>query len=175
MNQDLKNALSEFSKENMISFMKSNPDIFEEAIELAMADIYPFSWRCAWLLNNIMSENDKRFKPYIKRIIKIIPDKSDGHQRELLKILQKLKIEEKFEGELFDICINIWEKIHKQPSIRITAFRMILNIADNHPELFNEISYIAQPHYLVTLSPGIKNSIHKMIEEKKLNAKKMNY
>jgi hypothetical protein len=170
MNQDLKNALSEFNKQSMISFLKSTPDIFEEAIELSLADVYPYSWRAAWLLNHMIDENDKRFRPYIKRIIKILPDKADGHQRELLKILQKFEIEERYEGKLFDICFGIWEKIHKQPSIRITAFKTILKIADKHPELLNEISFIAQPHYLESLSPGIKNSVYRMIEEKKIHS-----
>ncbi|MFO7922173.1 MAG: hypothetical protein R6U58_00595, partial [Bacteroidales bacterium] len=69
------------------------------------------------------------------------------------------------EGCLFDLCITIWEKIHYRPSVRWHAFNTIVGIAKRHPYLFNEINFLTEDHYLDTLSPGIKNSIDRMIRE----------
>ncbi|MBU1095679.1 MAG: hypothetical protein KKB34_04285 [Bacteroidetes bacterium] len=165
MESELENILITSYKDQMILFLKSNPQYFDEAIKLAISDNQPFAWRSAWLLWSCMEENDKRIKKHIKSIVKSITTKKDGHQRELLKILYNLEIEEKYEGILFGTCLNIWEEINKSPSVRFTALKFILKIIKNHPELLEEIVFLMQDHYLESLSPGIKRSIERMMKD----------
>ena len=113
MESKLEEKLISSYKDEMISFLKSHPEYFNEAIELAISDKQPFSWRAAFLLCSCMEENDKRIQKYIKSIVNSIKDKKDGHQRELLKVLYKMEIDEKFEGRIFDICMRLWEQISK--------------------------------------------------------------
>ena len=112
----------------MILFLKSNPEYFDEAIQLALSNNQLYSWRAAFLLWGCMEENDKRIQKHINSIVNCIPKKRDGHQRELLKILYKMKINEKFEGQIFDICMNLWEQINKSSSVRMTAFKFVFKI-----------------------------------------------
>jgi hypothetical protein len=161
----LENKLMTLYKDEMISFLKENPEHFDEAIQLSITDKQPYSWRAAFLIWGCMEENDARIRKQILPIIKCIKDKKDGHQRELLKILYKMEIDKKYEGRIFDICMNLWEQIDKTPSIRSTALKFILKIAKKYPELLNEIAFLTQDHFLETLSPGVKNSVRKMMEE----------
>lgn len=156
-------------KDEMVYFLKSNPQYFNEAIDLAISNKQPFAWRSAFLIFDCMEVNDKRVKKNIKTIVASIKDKKDGHQRELLKVLYKMEISEKYEGILFNICIDLWEQINKSPSVRVTALKFIFKLIKKHPELFDEIKYLLQDHYLETLSPGVKYSVEKMIQE--LNGK----
>ena len=149
----------------MISFMENHPEYFEEAIELAIADKQPYSWRAAWLLWSCMNENDKRIKKYIKKIVDTLKTKNDGHQRELIKILLKMELEDEYESILFDHCMNIWEQISKAPSVRFNAFKFIIKITKKHPELIKEISFLTQDHYLDSLSPGAKHSVLKLMKK----------
>ena len=164
MESKLEERLISSYKNEMISFLKSHPEYFNEAIELAISDKQPFSWRAAFLLWSCMEENDKRIQKYIKSIVNCIQDKKDGHQRELLKILYKMEIDEKYEGQIFDICIKLWEQISKDPSVRITALKFIIKISKKHQELLEEIIFLTQDQYLETLSPGVKRSIEKMLQ-----------
>jgi hypothetical protein len=161
----LENKLMTLYKDEMISFLKENPEHFDEAIQLSITDKQPYSWRAAFLIWGCMEENDERIRKHILPILKCIKDKKDGHQRELLKILYKMEIDKKYEGRIFDICMNLWEQIDKTPSIRSTALKFILKIAKKYPELLNEIAFLTQDHFLETLSPGVKNSVRKMMEE----------
>jgi hypothetical protein len=163
MQSPLEKTLISCYKDEMISFMKAHPEYFEEAVELALSDKQPYSWRAAWLLWSVVEENDKRIKKYIKRIVNAAKTKSEGHQRELLKILLMMELDEKYEGILFDMCMNIWEQINKAPSVRINALKLIIKIADKHPELKQEILFLAQNHYLASLSPGAKHSALKLL------------
>ena len=44
------NKLLSSYKHEMISFMNSHPEYFNESIELAISDNQPYSWRAAYVL-----------------------------------------------------------------------------------------------------------------------------
>ena len=165
MESVLKQKLMSSYKNEMISFMKSHPEHFEEAIQLAITDEQPYSWRAAWLLWSCIEENDKRIQKNINKIVNAVKSKSDSHQRELLKILLMMELNEKYEGVLFDLCMNIWEQISKAPAVRVNALKFIVKIANKHPELKKEISFLAQDHYLESLSPGARHSVRRLMNE----------
>lgn len=168
MLSQLENKLLTTYKEEMIAFLKTNPQFFDEAVELAKADKQPLSWRAAWLLWSCIEVNDERIKKHIEQILASIPDKKDGHQRELIKILMIMDMDEEQEGKLFDICMELWEGIHKNPSVRITAFKFIVKMSKKHPELKNEVLFLTEDHFLETLSPGIKHSINRIMNQNRI-------
>lgn len=161
----LENKLMISYKLELIEFLNTHSEYFEEAIELAVSEKQPYAWRSAFLLESCIAENDLRIKKYVPLILKSISGKKDGHQRELLKILYKMRLNDKQLGQLLDLCLDLWEQINKAPSIRVTAFKFIIKIAEQHPELQNEIEVLTQEHYLKTLSPGIRNSIERIISK----------
>lgn len=163
MDSKLEQILMTSYKDEMISFMETHTEYFEEAIELAVSDEEKLSWRSAWLLRSCMEKNDLRIRKYINKIIKGLPGKEDGHQRELIKILLQMRLNEEQEGNLFDVCMNLWEGIHKSPSVRFTAFKFIYGITEKYPELKSEVEYLTQDHFLETLSPGIRHSAKRII------------
>ncbi len=163
METPLKNVLMAFNKQAMMDWLAAHPESFEEAIPLAIANKQTHSWRAAWLLWRCMEDNDPCVRPFIQQIIQCLDTKPDGHQRELLKILYRMHLSDEQEGYLFDLCMNVWEKIGKAPSVRHNAFRIIAKIASKYPELSNEIALITQGHYLDSLSPGVRRSVMKMI------------
>jgi len=167
METALEHVLMSMYKEGMIDFINKHPEAFDEAVRLALTNKQPYAWRAAWLLWSCMCENDKRIAPYVTDIVNALNGKNDGHQRELLKILYLMDIDDTHEGFLFDLCVGIWEKINKQPSVRINALKIVIKIAQKHLELYNEISFLTQSHYVETLSPGVKNAVERLIAEQK--------
>jgi len=165
METALEHILTSAYKAEMISYMDAHPEDFEEAIKLAVSNKQPYSWRAAWLLWSCMEENDQRVQGYIKNIINALTAKNDDHQRELLKILLQMELNSAYEGSLFNVCVTVWEKINKKPSVRLTAFKIIVKIAKKHPDLSHEIIFLTQNQYLDSLSPVVQRSISKMIKE----------
>lgn len=152
-------------KTEMISYLKSNPEDFEEAFNLALTDKQPYSWRAAWVLWSCMDYNDQRVSPHLEQIIDSLAGKPDNQLRELLIILQRMELSDDFEGKLFDICIRIWEKVGKQASVRYNAFKLMVKIIYRHPELSCELSLITSTEYMESLSETARKSILKMISE----------
>lgn len=165
MATELEHILTSTYKVGMIAFMETHPECFEEAVKLAVSDVPLLSWRAAFLLWGCIRENDPKIKPHIKSIIKVLPEKNDGHQRELLKILSVMELNEKQEGFLFDLCLSIWEQINKNPSVRHTAFKFIIKIIKKHPELSSELNYLTKDEYMNSLSPGVRRSVFRIIKE----------
>jgi hypothetical protein len=165
METAFEHILTNAYKDEMIAYLNSHPEDFEEAITLAISDKQPYGWRSAWLLWSCMEENDRRIKGYVKKIIYTISTKGDGHQRELLKILQLMELDEENEGVLLNVCVNLWKKTNGRPSVRYTAFMFMNKMAAKYPDLSHEIGLLTEDQYLDTLSPGIKLAVKRIIKK----------
>ena len=165
MTPSLKNILNgHLQKDPIVSLLTENPAVFDEAVHLALQSDKRIAWRAAWVLFHAMEDYDLRLQPHLAVFVSALRGKRDGHQRELLKIIERLKPDDDLEGELFDICMSIWENQGKSPSARITSFRIMYSIAKKYPELLQELNYLLKEHYTESLSPGIRNSLKKMLE-----------
>ena len=171
METSLEHILTNSYKAEMIAYLKAHPEDFDECIKLAISDKQPYSWRAAWILWASMDYNDHRLRKHMKKIIDILPSKTNGQLRELLLILQRMELKADYTGKVFNICVDVWEKLEAKPSIRFNAFRLMVKIAKKHPDLSDEIIYLTQFHYLDLLSKGVKKAILKMAADLKPNQK----
>lgn len=151
-------------KDAILEYMEEHPEDFDEALELSVTDKKHLCWRAAWLVFHAMEPNDPRVQKKADEMIRVLPDRESGHQRELLKVLSSMKLEEEQETYLFDLCISLWEQVKLPPAVRYTAFKFLIQTCEKHPELANEVLSLAQPQHVNSLSPGIKNSIRKMLK-----------
>lgn len=165
MSETLRSVLIRRRKSEMVEFMNNHPGSFDQAIELALENEENFSWRASWLIAGVMEKDDQRVRPFIQKIIEVLPDRDDGHQRELLKILLKMELDEDFESLLFDISVTLWEQVRKQSSVRYYAFQGMMKVVEKYPELKNEVLSLAQPHFVNALSPGVRKGIYKKLNE----------
>ena len=76
-----------------------------------------------------------------------------------------MEIPPALEGTLFDSCLFAWEDVKKQPSVRYNALLILQKIAIKHPDLCRELSHLAQPQYLETLSPAIRKSVYRLLKD----------
>ncbi|NSW45985.1 MAG: hypothetical protein HPY79_09255 [Bacteroidales bacterium] len=156
MSTNLEKVLSSSYKKQMVLYISSHPESFDELLALALNNNSKLSWRAAWMIHHFMHDNDVRLQKHIKKMITLLPDVNESSQREFLKIISRMNIYNKDEGILFNHCISIWEKINKSSSIRYHAIKTVMRIAHKYPELTNEIDFFLQDHYLETLSPAIR-------------------
>jgi hypothetical protein len=165
METEVEKILTSSYKDGMISFVNENPECFSELMDLTIAEKQPYSWRAAWLVWSCMEKNDKRIRKYIKDMINVLPERNDGHQRELLKILEQMEIKEEFEGLLFNHCVSVWKRIDKRPSVRFNALKILIKITNRYPELAKEIILLTKNQYMASLSPCVNKSVRRMIKD----------
>jgi hypothetical protein len=165
MKTRLEHILTNAYKAEMISYMQSHSEDFEEAILLAIADRQPYSKKAAWLLWSCMDWNDHRIQGQVKRIIDVLPERSDSHVKDLLIILQRMAINEKYEARLFDICVGIWTRTEKMPSVRYNAFKVLIKIGKKHPALIKEITLLTGSQYMDSLSDTVQKALLEMMPD----------
>jgi len=151
-------------KDKLLQLLERDPHNFMVLIELCQTNVQPVAWRAAWLLRHAAVQNDARLNNHLVRIASVIPNRPDGHQRELLLIFEKTELDENLSGILYETSSKIWMAIAKKPSTRITAFKLMLRVARNYPELMDEIRLLTTSHYTDTLSPGIRRMLFRLLE-----------
>ncbi|MEE4178429.1 MAG: hypothetical protein V2I46_13065 [Bacteroides sp.] len=159
---ELQKFLVNHYKANILHYMDEHPGAFEEAIRLALGPESPYAWRASWILWSCMETNDARIRPLVGDLIRNLTQVKENRQREWLIILQKMEIDEQYEGVLYDACVGIWEQVNKKPGVRLHAFRMMAKLADKYPELAKEMAFLSQEHYLESLSGGVRSIVTRM-------------
>lgn len=159
----LENILVNYSRDDMVSYVMSHPNKFEELIKLALSDKQAHSSRAAWLLSNCIENNYSRITKHVSEIITSLKKAKGGKQRDLIYVLSKIDLDEEQEGLLFDMCVEIWTKLSNISSVRYNAFLYLVQTANKYPELYREIILLTQDFYLETLSNGIKRVAQKQI------------
>jgi len=150
---------SVFSKELMLEYLNGGISNVDDAITLALSNEQPFAWRSAWILGHFLNNCDERLIPHRSQLVKAIADASpDGYQRELLRLAAMCGINDSNAGEIADICFAIWEQPRKQSSVRMIAFKILMQISNMYPEMKPELLLITDT-YSDTMSPGVKHSI----------------
>lgn len=165
MKQSLTQVLSTYFKEELVEFIENNQNRFDELVALSLQNNPPHSSRAAWLLSKCVSERDKRIKKYIPKFVEMLDIVSDGQQRGLINVLVKTNNYDKFSGVFFNSCVQIWSNAKKIPSTRICALKLLIQVAEKHPELCQEIKLLTQKNDLNSLSPGIAKSVGRIVSD----------
>ncbi|MDR2835963.1 MAG: hypothetical protein LBV69_07205 [Bacteroidales bacterium] len=169
MNLNLNNILKELYSPNPISRIDLIlPEIHNDVKLIEELVNYSFSnnkeaWRVSWLLSKYSEKYPNSLKKYTEKFIENSKNlKIDGHLRQNLRIIFFLDLNEEELGEIFDICLNIFQDNKRQSSLRCIAFQILLKNTQNYPELKSELISIFENHkdYLTT---EIKSSITKKI------------
>ena len=119
------------------------------------------SWIHAWQINHVKKTELIKIQEQVDKIISAIDGKNDGHQRELLKVLLKLNLTDDQLSLLWDICLRIWLDVQKQSSVRISAYKILVNTAKKYKPLSDELIRLTEDKHVSSLSNGIRNSTYK--------------
>lgn len=159
MNTPLEDILANAYANEMEAYLKAHPEAFSEAIDLAVLDRERLSWRAAWIVGNCMERDDKRLRASLDRLIASMPEKPDGHWRELMKIVAAMRLNDEQEGRVFEMAMQQWLDPDKQASVRWKAFQFMASMVDKYPELAEEVKLVLRPDLIDSLSPGVRRSV----------------
>jgi hypothetical protein len=152
-----------FDRDELVQQIHTDVGLRDEAIQLMLQIEQPYGWRAAWVMKEYFRMHKSQVYRYLNRILKLILNTDDSHQRELLHIVEVAELDDEQEGMLFDICLTLWESIGKKGSVRHVSFNLLARIIKKYPELKNEIQHLVTEEYLEPLSPGIRKAVEKEI------------
>lgn len=152
------------TKKEVVDLLQDSPDPIKILLDYTLSDRKNM-WRAAWVAASLIGKNDGRYSAYVPKLIKRLSTAKGGFQREILQVLRRLKIDDDQQGYLFDACCGIWENLSNQSSVRITAFKFMIDVVNKYPELKDEVQYFTAKEYTKDLGHGIKRTFEKLLEK----------
>ena len=134
--------LSELSRTNIdftIHTLGNDKNHFKELIDIILKEEDPLPMRASWVVEGITSNYPELILPYMKPLIKNLRKFTHpGTLRNLLKTFSRMNIDEKYHGELVDVCFEWLAKDDKPVAVKVFSMQIIANIIHIYPELKNE-------------------------------------
>ncbi len=121
-------------------------------------------WCLIWQINTLKDFDFSHLKSLIPVCISALKYQHHGFQREILKLIQKIDIEDDLTGILWDTCLSLWLNTKNKPSTRIKALELLTPIAVKYPSLRIEFLELNTRAHIEALSPGIRRSCLKIIQ-----------
>lgn len=128
--------------DKMLTQLEKDSALVDAYAEFSLSE-HEFAWRAAWVIHHFSDKHPQQIEKYAQKYIEILPKlERDGHIREIINILTNLNLTEEQDGEIFDICYQLIQSNKRQSSVRAVCFRFMMKLADNYPELKEEIKII---------------------------------
>ena len=149
---DIRSALlAEHSKRQtmaVVRYIDADPERFAELMKLFLGDTYRLSQRAAWAVNYCAEHTQELVKPYFGKLVEQL-ERDDAHpavRRNVARMLQFVDIPKRLDGRVFDACYNLVDDAEQPVAVRVFALTVAAKIAQNQPELLNELRLIAAKH-----------------------------
>ncbi|HET6767893.1 MAG TPA: hypothetical protein VFH08_10860 [Chitinophagaceae bacterium] len=144
--------LKEHSKKQstaIVKYIGKNPDRFAELMKCFFEGEYRVTQRAAWPMSYCAEKYPELINPYFKRLLNNLdkPSLHDAIPRNTLRLLQYVKIPEKFHGQVMDICFRYISSPAAAVAIKAFSISVLQNLAKRYPEIVNEIKLIIEERW----------------------------
>ncbi len=144
MKENLKNQLmAELSRRNIdmvVHWILERPDRIESLVDLVLDHDDVVSTRASWALEKVSMKMNEPVRDYIDKIIGELPKiRQSSTRRTLSKVLALHSIPEKYDGEIFDFCMQMIESPSEPVAVKANCMTIIFNLLTKYPDLKKEV------------------------------------
>jgi hypothetical protein len=137
---------------------------FDELMQLFLSDDNRICQMAAFPLLTIADSDITLLEPYLEELIKKYQNAPhDSFRRNVIRILQFVKIPESIEGEVYELCLKEFGNTKAPTAIRVFSATVLVNICEKHPDLKHELEPFLND-YLNTGTVGFENRLRKEIK-----------
>jgi hypothetical protein len=132
---------SKASTDKIVDYIGDNPARFKELVTIFLRGPYRITQRAAWPLSYCVRNYPDLIKPHLKRVLDHLkkPGIHDSVKRNTVRLLQDIKISKSLQGKVVDICFQYLSNPKEAIAVRVFSMTVLANIAQENPELKNEI------------------------------------
>lgn len=140
----LKTITFKHSKAQMlkiVQYVGTDPKRFDELVNVFLRGPYRVTQRAAWPISNCVELHPSLVKPHLKKLLSYLGKEGvhDGVTRNILRLLQFISIPYSLQGKTADLCFQFLADAKQPIAIRVLAMSVLANLANENPELKNEI------------------------------------
>ncbi len=161
--------LREYSKAQTLAiaaYIGDNTERFGTLMQLFLGNEYRVTQRAAWVVSYCAETHPALIRPYLAQIIGLAQQDHvhEAVTRNVLRILQDIRVPEDLEGTLVDFCFQILEQKSRPTAIRTFALTVAYNHCQCYPELVQELKLIMEDQ-LPYETPAFKSRATKLLKK----------
>lgn len=159
---DLKaQLLIEHSKENSLiirDYLIDHPQSLDDFMDIFFGDNYRLSQRAAMVVSALFNYDNNLMKPYTKRIVLKLEEEDliVAVKRNVVRILQDIKVEDELLTILFDRCISFVSSPSEAIAVKAFSMKILVNICERYPDLKQEAYPVIQEEMHRNEAKGIQ-------------------
>lgn len=170
-----KEILTEHSKEqcrNIVNWIGSSQQRFDELFRLFMEDESPVVQRAAWPLSYAAIAHPEFMKNNFQRLIKKLkqPDNHNAVKRNAVRLLQEIEIPKKWQGCIMDTCFQYLASHTEPVAVKVFSMTVLANLSKTYPEIAPELRLLIEAQ-LPTQTAGFKSRAKKVLNQLTPNKK----
>lgn len=168
--------LKENSKEQtfrMSEWVGNKPDRVAALMDLFLHDEYRVVQRAAWILSYVAEKHPAVVQPHLEKMVNRMGDAGIpvAVKRNVVRVLQFMPIPENLQGPVMDYCFRFLEDPKETIAVRAFSMTVLANLAQQYPEIKNEIILLIEDQLREGASPGIRSRGKKTLEQLAGNSK----
>jgi hypothetical protein len=156
------------------SAVVQEPKLFKELLDIVASGEVTPAMKAAWVLGKASELNRALPSKHVARIIELLGQaKISGVQRELIKTLFKLNLQEEEESRILDLCFHFLNHSESDVAVRHHALKILLALTKKYPDLRQELiaSLEAQLEYnTAAWARYTRKTLAKLKQDKKRSA-----
>jgi hypothetical protein len=166
-------VLKEHSKKQVLkiaAWIGNDEDRFRQFLFVFLNDEYRVVQRISWVLSAVAEEHPNLVEKNIGRIVKKL-DEKDIHvavKRNVVRVLQFLKIPVKYRARVFDHCMNYISDPNETIAVRCFAMTVAAKITKQYPELVSELEQTINL-LIKDSTPGLKARAKNVLKDLEKN------
>lgn len=166
---NLHNALEkEHSKEQcdrIVNYIGADKERFAELMKLFFEGEYRINQRAAWPMSYCVRLYPELIQPYFSPLLKNL-EKKNLHPavvRNTLRLLQDVKIPEKFHGRVMSMCFDLIQNPETPIAIKAFGLTVLQNLSGNYPEILTELKLIIEDQW-EQATPAFRSRAKKILK-----------
>lgn len=162
-----KELLAGKSKQKILEvakYIKQNENKLKELVKLLKSNDEFLQYRVSWCLSVCYDNKIQGLNLYCEYYILILNNEtSSSVKRNILRILQWIKIPKDLHGMLINKCFCYIEDINEPIAVKAFSFSILEKMCGYYPELINETLLVCEK-YKNSTSPGIKSRVNRIFK-----------
>ncbi len=128
----------------IVNWVGNNQQRFDTLFHLFLNDEYRVVQRAAWPVSYCVKAHPEFISKHWKKLIDNLkkPNLHDAVKRNSIRLMQDIKLPEKYHGEIMDTCFKYLESPAEALAVKVFSMSVLENLSKIYPEIKPELLLI---------------------------------
>lgn len=151
--------------ERIVSYIGNDKERFAELVRLFLKGGYRITQRAAWPLSYCVRRHPELIAPYFKPLLDNLarPGIHVAVIRNTMRLLQDVKIPEKYQGRVMNTCFNFIQSPETAIAVKAFSLTVLQHLSRDYPDILPELKLIIEEQW-AQAPPAFRSRAKKILK-----------